>query len=304
MRISNRSAVTLLLLLAPAVLWGADLPSTWDSGPGFSLLPRAFQKNPHLMVMVVTEFTAAGKKLPSADAGHPQYYYLLPGNYQSVGDTIAGEEPPKQADLENILRQSLAKAGYREADKLHPPTIAVHYMWGSWNKLTSLSNLSGGVAGMGSTDDDDDSDDMQVQNLLERSALVGGTAFASQVLDHLNAGNLTLWENSTPTINYLMAEVRQNRYFLIADAYDYQSALKEQRILLWRTKISTNAQGVTMNESVPQLVASAAPYFGHETQGPVRLNRAVVKEGQVIIGEPTVKGMQAPDDDAGAPAAK
>lgn len=278
---------------AASVGSGSDAPSdTWEPNT-FSLLPRAFQKNPHLNVMIVTEFTPAGKQLPAADSAHPQYYVLLPGNYTSVGDVVAGEEPPKEQDLENILRHSLAQAGYLPSDAAHPPTLVVHFNWGSWNQLTSLTNLASGV---GSSQEDDDSDDMQLENFLQRAALVGGTQFAAEVLQHENAGNIQVWEESSPKVAFLMSEVRSNRYFVIADAYDYQAALKTQQVLLWRTKISTNAEGVMMNESVPQIVASAGPYLGHPTDGPVRLNRPVVKEGQVIIGTPTVKPDQQPDD--------
>ena len=52
--------------------------------------------------------------------------------------------------------------------------------------------------------------------------------------------------------------------------------------------MSTNSQGVAMNESILPLVAAAGPYFGRETAGPVKLNRQVVNDGMVTIGTPTV----------------
>lgn len=274
-------------------------PDAWESGSGFNLLPRAFQKDPKMFVMTVTEFTAAGRALPKADPEHPQYYTMLDAQYEEEGDVVAGEEPPSKQELANVLRQSLAVAGYLPADPRHHPTLFIHCSWGSWNKLTSLANASNpDAAGM----DDDDSDDFQIQSLAERAALVGGTKFAVEMLRAMNGGMLQQWEDSDPRTTFLMQEARDNRYFVIADAYDYAAATQQQRVLLWRTKISTNSRGITMNESVPQLVASAAPYFGHDTDGPVRLYRPVVKEGHVYVGVPQVTEPLPPDRPAVPPA--
>ena len=40
----------------------------WEEGDA-SLIPRAFQSNPHLDVMIVTELTANGRKAPVASRG-------------------------------------------------------------------------------------------------------------------------------------------------------------------------------------------------------------------------------------------
>ena len=64
-----------------------------------------------------------------------------------------------------------------------------------------------------------------------------------------------------------------NLYFIIATAYDYAAATKDQKVVLWRTKMSTDSNGVSMDDSVPTLVANSGAYFGKESP-PVRLNSA------------------------------
>jgi hypothetical protein len=246
--------------------------AVWETGH-FSFIPRSFQRDPRLDILVFTDFTTAGRKAPQASVEHPIYYTGSDGGLTNVGEAIGGEEIPPATQLAKILVQALKQSGYVASDATHPPTIYIHYRWGSFNRLPAL---------------DGPPDDMDRMNLLERAALVGGAAFAVQMAQAMNAGTLGFFEDSSSRINFLVQEAHDDRYFIIATGYDYEAAKRGKVLMLWSTKISTNSRGVTMKESLPQLVASAAPYFGHPTAGPVRLNRPVVKEGSVIIGVPTV----------------
>lgn len=289
------SACTLLgFMLACSATLGspeATSPSSDSQSLRFNLLPRSLQRNPQLTVMIVTELTPAGRALPPASADHPQYYVLLPGHYTSLGDVVGGERPPSEPALQRLLRRSLAASGYLAADSRHTPTIAVHYDWGSWNRL--LPPGENGAANP--TAKEDLQDPLAGENFLERATVVGGVRFADEILRHLSDGSLDVWERSPIERVLLMQEVSEDRYFLTANAYYYPAALKQRKVLLWRTSISTNSLGVGMDQSMPQLVATAAPYFGHATNGPVRLYRPVVKDGRVIIGVPTVKQDLPPD---------
>lgn len=264
---------------APPAVWEADR---------FNLLPRAFQKDPRLDVMIVTEYTQAGRKLPPPSPGRPQYFVQLKGAYTEVGDVIAGERKPPDDYLATILRESLAQAGYLPADRGHPPAIALFYRWGSFNKLSPIDDPTG-------ANGPEPDDPLQSLNLVERAALVGGTKFAVEMAHAMQSGTLNFLESSSPRTAFLVQLARGNLYFLMASAYDYPAAAQGKRVLLWSTKVSTDSNGVAMDESIPQLVASAGPYFGHETGGPVRLNRPVVKEGKVLFGVPVVKEYLPPD---------
>ena len=192
---------------------------------------------------------------------------------------------------------TLKANGYLPADPRHPPTLFLHFRWGSFNKLNSMDDPTG------SNGDDADNpsapDDLMLQNMVERAGLVGGTTFAVEMIRAMNAGTLSQFSSRDPRTNWLMNQVYSNRYFVIASAYDFAAARKGLQVLLWRTKISSSSQGVTMDETIPSIMASAGPYLGRETTSPVRLNRPVVKEGVVEIGTPTVKSYSDPSQGAG-----
>jgi len=252
------------------------------------------------MVMINTEFTAAGRKAPQASADHPVYYQVHDGGEVEEGAVVAGEKPPSSTDLARVLHKTLASGGYLESTPTHPATILVFYRWGSFNHLQTLDD-SGGPDGATAAP----TDDLEASNLVERAGLVGGTKFAVEVQRALTFGvaSLNQLEHRSPKYEFLMQQVYSDRYFVIATAYDIRAAAQGQKVPLWRTKISTDSRGVMMEESLPGLIAVAGPYFGHETDGPVRLNRAVISEGHVEIGTPIVKGVMPSDTPNPQPAA-
>jgi hypothetical protein len=271
---------------------------TWESN-SFSLLPNSFQRDPHLMVMINTEFTAAGRQAPQASLDHPVYYQVHDGGEVEEGASIAGERPPTSADLARVLHQTLASGGYRQEAPEHPATILIYYRWGSFNHLQALDD-SGGPDAESATP----TDDMEARNLIERAGLVGGTKFALKVARACHFGALTQLERGSIRDQFLLQQAFSNRYFVIATAYDLAAAAQQKKVPLWRTKISTDSRGIMMEESLPGLIAVAGPYFGHETDGPVRLNRTVISEGKVQIGAPIVKGVLPPEESAEGAALK
>jgi hypothetical protein len=283
-------ALSLLAALPGAVSQAADQatppPPQWDAG-SFSLIPRAFQKSPHLNVIIFTEMSKVGRTMKPPTPGNPTYYLVNNGGLAEEGDVVSGEKPPSDATLAKLMETTLNANGYLPASKLHAPSLILHYRYGSFNQLSSMTDPTG--ANGPDPNNPDPPDDLMQQNLLERAALVGGMQFTAEMSRAMNAGTLEQFRNKDFRTTQIMDEIYSNRYFVIATAYDYGAALKGVKVVLWQTKVSTNSQGVMMNESLLPLVAAAGPYFGHETSGAVRLNRPVVKEGTVIIGTPTVE---------------
>jgi len=97
-----------------------------------------------------------------------------------------------------------------------------------------------------------------------------------------------------PRNDWLTQLARSNLYYIIATSFDYTAATQHQLKALWRTKMSTSSRGISMDESVPTLVANSGAYFGKETTGPARLVRPAIKDGHVEIGTPTVKSYDDP----------
>ena len=80
----------------------------------------------------------------------------------------------------------------------------------------------------------------------------------------------------------------------MASAYDYQSVTEKRRRLLWRTRMTVAAQGVSPEQSLPTLVLNAAPYFGKDMAESAILSKRSMREGTVEIGTPTVVEPAAP----------
>ena len=256
----------------PAV---APAPSNWI----FSLLPASLQKNPRLNYTVMTEKTDAGKRLAPVSPGQPAYYVAFSAGFREIGDTYYGEKTLTPDTVEKILAKSLATTGYLPADAAHPPTLLIIYSWGAHNRVSETESQ------------------VEVEaNLLDSAALVGGERFARklskmvlqtdemagprQLVDFANPINL--YRDSGYKHNAMLDQAVGDLYFVVASAYDYQTAAANQRTLLWRSRMTVSSAGVSQEQTLPALIISAAPYFGRDMQEPEVFNQR--REGHVNVG--------------------
>ncbi len=276
----------------------------------FSLLPKSLQRNPSLDLTVITEFTDEGKKLPPVSPDHPAYYITQSAGMVQVGDNY-GEKTLPQDEIERILKKSLAENGYRPAKPpTQPPTLVVIYAWGSDNLYDP--------------NDDTRSADQIARNILDRAAMVGGVKFARELatlfeqadamaaanqpartdqdgnaigigpvlgsaqMDFFNPVNLFKLRNSKN--EFLVDQASDDCYYVVASVYDYLAFAHNQRKLLWRTRMTVNSKGISEVQSLPTLIAGAAPYFGRDmAESEIMSKRA--KEPEITIGTPTVVEM-------------
>lgn len=261
-----------------------------EDSAGFTLsdlLPRAFQKNPRLHMTVITEYTAAGRKIPPATPAHPAYYAAGDAGYHVEGESYAGEDMPAPAGLKTAVEKALATNGYLPAAASgHPPALFISYYWGA-------ANLP-----------DPDFPDIGHHHLLVRAALIGGVKFAEEFHQALAEEDalrelggsppafspVHQFEERDERTRALVQQARGDTYFLIAAAYDYQSIARGKRTLLWRTKMTVDAQGVSLAQTLPPLIASSGPFLGRDMPEPELLIRRVLHNGRVEAGAPTVVG--------------
>jgi hypothetical protein len=91
-----------------------------------------------------------------------------------------------------------------------------------------------------------------------------------------------------PLMGTLLAEIEQDRYYVVLLAYDYPLARKfGQRKLLWETRFSIPATQNDFEKSLPAMAMKASPFFGGDTHG---LAHPDVADGHVEIGEPKSLG--------------
>jgi hypothetical protein len=87
----------------------------------------------------------------------------------------------------------------------------------------------------------------------------------------------------------LVSDIEEARYYVIIAAYDFRAATKRQeRKLLWVTRVSIQAQRNRFDQCLAEMLANASRYFG---QGNGHLIRRY-QEGSVNIGELKVLGVE------------
>lgn len=293
-------AVLLLwFVLAPLLLGAADpqaLPIESSEGKWvFSLLPKSFQKNPLVDQTVITEMTHEGRKVAAPTAESPAYYVAVSAGAHNEGHAADSDRQPSDAVLADCLQRALAVNHFLPAGPEHPPTLLVVYVWGVHNNLDQGSDVIG-VA----------TPDVNHRNLLSRATLVGGAKFAADLQVALEAQD-RVSEIPGPHIELLdpmrLFLARDNRtrrlysqssgdcYYLVASAYDYQTAaMKEGRKLLWRSKMTVDSSGVAMADTLPTLVLNSAAYLGRDMPEAATLYRPATRSTEVILGPLKVVG--------------
>jgi hypothetical protein len=229
------------------------------------------------------ELTEEGKKVPRPTPEHPVYYVPVTYGWHEEGGLIAGEEPPKRADVLRLVGQALAKEGYilqalRSDANTTLPSLIITVEWGYLNPVASehgaanLTTGDGGTMAVAGMRDDPTQRESTPLNQSQMVELVAGSALQRQAF---------FSESDWQKLN---AAVAEGRYYLIVSAYDFAASLKGEQVLLWRTRMSTPRQGVWMQAVVPALVTSGAALFGRQTDAPAWSEHRV-REGRVEMGD-------------------
>jgi hypothetical protein len=81
----------------------------------------------------------------------------------------------------------------------------------------------------------------------------------------------------------LMADLEEERYYVVIGAYDFQEMLKKKdKKLVWSTRVSIRARGERFDERLVAMMANASRYFGAESG---RLVRQYQRAPRVDLGE-------------------
>jgi hypothetical protein len=249
------------------------------------------------------ELTEQGRKIPRPTSGQPVYYVPVIMGWHESGALVAGEAPPKRADVIRLLGQALAKEGY-VLQALRPngnntlPSLILTIEWGYLNPVITHEGAANLTTGDGGT--------MAVQGMRDDPTQRESTFMNQNEMVSLVAGSALHREASFSQVDWqkLTEAVAEDRYYIIVSAYDYAASLKGEQELLWRTRMSTPRQGVWMNDVIAPLVLAGAPLFGRQTDGPTWLSFSV-REGTVTLAPLEIKGtLPTPSESPAAPAKK
>jgi len=302
----------------------APVQSGGPSGILEKFLPTAWQKHPEVHFNVLTEMTPEGRKRGTATADRPLYYVGNPVRFALTGwAREGGTKPIPVTKLEETLQKELAANGYLPVSDAHRGAdIVLFFAYGSHatdpNALASVDEAS--ASGAEELVRYVVRDPTLIRDVVERARFIAGDRFAADLKTAIDgeisnmkmnasaarapAGSyyiklpespefdsplgMFLHSGNSDRTRYLTEMAFYTCYYVMASAYGYTAAQKGQKILLWRTRMTVDAQGFAMDEVLKPLIATAGVYLGRETPETVVLDRRIDREGTVEIGKATV----------------
>ena len=271
-----RRALHRLFIASVGLVVGAAL----SLGAAFAATPTKAKAKPGPEVVVVADALAKTSTDFLPAPGKPIYYIIVGLAERTLGSAIAGEPQPDKAVLEREVEKALASQGYVRTRLGGPiPALALIITWGSANLMIDDFEETNPETGETST-----------------SSVVYNRREIAQLLGADKANRRLLSPSEAEAIN---DAARQDRLYLFIGAFDAMALAKKQKKVLWRTAMSIESRRTSLPESLPVMLASAAPWFGRDTELPVFVDDATRRKAEVHIGVPVV----VPDSKPAAPPA-
>jgi hypothetical protein len=299
-------------------------PSSRFQGILEHLLPTSLQKRPKVFFNVFTEMTDEGRKWRVPTPEKPLTYFSSPGEFVQKGWMVAaGEKPPPKQELHDAMQKALAGNGYVPiANDQTRPDLLVVFTYGSHGTDPTLVAPDSEAAISAITAQElfqfMAQDPSLYRDILDRAEFVGGGKFAralqgafaeefanmqtNRTLSRLPPPQILLPvapESFSPldifmrsgngdAMRRLTELAFHTCYFVVATAYDFRGVENRQRVPLWRTRMTVEAQGVSLEEILRPLIQATGSYLGRETPEAVQVTRQLDREGRVDLGTPTV----------------
>ncbi len=243
----------------------------------------------------VTSIAATGyEAAKTTEDGLKRETYLL-GKGQFLGGAIKDNSVTAITfeDIQLYLKEQLLVRNYHPAQDLESSDLVIVVHWGvttvedTWAELTGINpeeEYDNAVAE--SVDSDQEINSFPTITSPSFNDLDSGGASTQYSQRHnarmlgfdkvRNDKTLTDQEKSD-----LLAELENERYFIILMAYDCPSMYKEkEKKLLWSTRISIDSLGTNFIESAPALTRAAKGHFGTNLD---RITKSVTEFGESKI---------------------
>ena len=258
------------LIMALLLVTSASAGETWNGFRG--LVDHFLHKE--VDVISVTDMTDAGRAYRIPTPAQPVRYKLVYVGQINFGRGWAGETlPTKQKTIEWIMA-ALKNQGYVVADELHPPEQLFVFGWG----MLAGGQSRPGLKFLGGEKVDLMWEQEGFNGETFNPLLTGARVFTRNLKRMGVAGKV--WDFSESPL--FMGVVRS---FSI-EAVDEKKGL----VQLWETRFGCPATGLAFNETMPLLIAAAAPSFGRETLKPVSINASDIYDSGVNLRELEILG--------------
>jgi hypothetical protein len=231
-----------------------------------------------VQVITSTDTTPTGALLRAPSPSDPVYYLAMSVGYRDFGGAIAGDKLPVPQEMIRTIVRVLAKDGFLPADANHPPTQFIIFAWGTlytdimqnpWNPDMPGTQLNR----------------WQMLRFLGGDKLGLVPDYPDPWLDQQMPG-LTRFNPSAEAISSVAGD---NLYVVALAGYEFPMQQPKHPKLLWRTKISCPSRGLVLADTLPTMLAIAAPYIARDTREPVWVNASDKFKPDVRIGNPKVE---------------
>jgi len=213
-------------------------------------------------VRIVVDVTAAGRKLTPPTRESPVVYFPV------TADIDEREGDPAREQVHRWLAQALAEQGYIPVNPSNDrPSQLIVFEWGEIE--AQIEDVDGRI--------DEDTP-------ILRQKFWNQTDLLDLVAGQRGNGPLPWWKRAD-----LLREGVAGRHFVRLVAFDYAAAKKGKKTMLWHARVSTHSDGVKLREVLATLIKAGAPHFGRQTRDPILQHLPYVPEGQVELGDSTVK---------------
>ena len=214
--------------------------------------------------IVATDTTEAGRALTPPSPGHPVYF--LGRSLGTRLGSIGGDDEPGEAKFDAFVARVLAKQGYLPAEPgVHDPTMFLVVQWGYLTPETE--NLQWFLGYHPSQD-------------------IGRSGFPGIIGPELR------WTNfRSRTVEAILYTARIPIYGIIITAFEYGSARTPHPVVYWQTRIGLPANGKSMAQALPAIVAAAGPEIGRTSDKSALVSTDGAREGEVQFGELKVIGL-------------
>jgi len=229
-----------------------------------------------VQVIAVTDATPAGALRRPVNSANPAYYMAVSAGYRDFGGIIAGDKvPPKDAVMKTIAKV-LARQGYLPGTDEHPPSLLLFWTWGTMytDRMVTMDGSEGPQINR-----------RQLLRFMGAYKLGLISKDRSGFQDEMSMTGV-MFRDAEQDMIYDMAS--EDLFVAAISAYDFAAAKRNERVLLWTTKISCPSRGLAMNETLPVMLALAGPQIGRETPKPVSIRATDKLKPEVKIGDPTV----------------